>query len=275
MEIAANIHSLPGGRGDILGLRHANVYVVVDGEAALIDAGYEDDHEVESKLEYLREIGVSKLSYIIVTHRHYDHAGGAAKIKMATGARIVAHSQEALAESLASTSVAVDRAVEDGNVLEVGGLELEMIHTPGHAPGHICIYIKKGGVLFSGDHVLGLGTTAIMPQEGSMAQYIDSLRKLLAYDIQLMCPGHGPLIGAPRRKIQELVQHRLEREEQVLRFLKQGLRAVDELVREIYPELDEHLRAMAQGQVTSHLIKLEQEGKVASSGREGQYSLPG
>jgi len=130
-------------------------------------------------------------------------------------------------------------------------------------------------VLFSGDHVLWLGTTVIMPQEGSMAEYIDSLRKLLAYDMQMICPGHGPLIGAPRRKIQELVQHRLEREEQVLRFLKQGLRAVDELVREIYPELDEHLRAMAQGQVTSHLIKLEQEGKVASSGRGGQYSLPG
>ncbi|MFQ5924679.1 MAG: MBL fold metallo-hydrolase, partial [Dehalococcoidia bacterium] len=115
----------------------------------------------------------------------------------------------------------------------------------------------------------GLGTTAMRPPEGDMAQYIDSLRKLLEYDIQLICPGHGPAIGEARRKLDELIQHRLEREEQVIAGLKQGKATVKELVADIYPELDSLLIEAAKGQVLAHLMKLEGEGKVCSLGTGG------
>jgi len=118
-------------------------------------------------------------------------------------------------------------------------------------------------ILFSGDHVLGLGTAAMRPPEGDMAQYIDSLSKLLDYDIQLICPGHGPPITAPRQKLEELIQHRLEREQQVLSRLQAERATVAKLVHDIYPELDSRLYQAAEGQVLAHLIKLEREGKVA------------
>ena len=101
-----------------------------------------------------------------------------------------------------------------------------------------------------------------------MAQYIDSLRKLLEYDIHLICPGHGPPITAPRRKLEELIEHRLERERQVLRTLRAGTASIEELVRQIYPELDSRLHQAAEGQILAHLIKLEQEGKVTPLGSE-------
>ena len=95
-----------------------------------------------------------------------------------------------------------------------------------------------------------------------MAQYIDSLRKLLNWDVDMICPGHGPIIREPRRKLQELIQHRLERERQVLNCLEQGKVTIEEMVQEIYPELDHRLYEMAKGQVQAHLNKLEEEGRL-------------
>ena len=213
----------------------------------------------EKIFEAVKKIDGPRLAYILITHAHPDHIGGASRIKEATKAAIVLHSQDASR----CDGVAGDKVVEDGDTLPLDSISLEVIHTPGHSPGHVCILLKEERILFSGDHVLGLGTTAMRPPEGDMAQYIDSLRKLLDYDIQLICPGHGLPITAPRRKLEELIQHRLEREQQVLSRLQAGRATVAELVQHIYPELDNRLYQAAEGQVLAHLIKLEREEKVA------------
>jgi glyoxylase-like metal-dependent hydrolase (beta-lactamase superfamily II) len=168
----------------------------------------------------------------------------------------------------------VDITVSEGDVLNVAGLALNVIHTPGHSPGHVCFYLREEKALFTGDHVVGAGTTAIGPPKGDMALYIDSLRKLLKYDTELLCPGHGPVVRVPARKIQELIDHRLDREEQVLGLLRDGKETVEELVKEIYPELPERLINAAKGQAKAHLVKLENEGRVASrtEGEEEHYS---
>jgi glyoxylase-like metal-dependent hydrolase (beta-lactamase superfamily II) len=259
LEVVPGVHSIPGGRGPFVGFFAPNVYLVVGKEGALIDAGCGDEALMGSMLDYVREFHGLRLACIVITHAHPDHIGGASRIKEATGADIALHSHNASQYS----RVLADKVVEDGDTLAVDGVALEVIHTPGHSAGHICILLKEEGICFSGDHVLGLGTTAMMPPEGDMAQYIASLRKLLDYDIRLICPGHGSPIAAPRRKLEELIEHRLAREQQVLNGVQAGRETIAELVQHIYPELDSRLYQAAEGQVLAHLIKLEREGKVA------------
>ena len=276
-----------------------NVHLVVDGEeGALIDAGFADEQSIASRLEALRGFGQLKLRYIVITHHHFDHASGAHRLREATGARIIMHRDEApLLQRAASEELpddvdlppearefrervsewrreaaqgGPDETVSDGDTLRVGGLTLRMVHTPGHTAGHLSPFLEEGGVLFAGDNVLGVGTTAIPPPpHGDMAQYVESLRKMQSLEAKLMCCGHGPVVKEPNRKLQELIDHRGEREEQILSLAREGRDTVKALVRAIYPELDKRILGMATGQVISHLAKLERDGRVRTSG-EGE-----
>jgi glyoxylase-like metal-dependent hydrolase (beta-lactamase superfamily II) len=267
MHIAPGIHAIPMGTDRLLGHFAPQVYLVVADEGLLIDSGYSDEGSIRCIIDYVNNFAGHRLAYIAITHAHPDHIGGAARLREKTGAKIILHSNE--------QTGTVDRVVADGDIISLKGIELEVVHTPGHNPGHICLYIRKDRILFSGDHVLGLGTTAIHPPKGDMEQYIDSLRKLLDYDIDLICPGHGPLIREPQRKLHELIEHRKEREDQVIALLRQGDNTVKQLVAQIYPELAGFLYRLAKVQVYAHLIKLEREGKACSQGigEEASYKL--
>ena len=256
MEIAPLVHLLPTSRVIFPGLSGPNVYLIAGQTPVIFDSGLDDADMVASDLKYIKE-HCGSLAHVILSHHHLDHAGGAALIKGLSGASVIAHPLEA-----ARLNNLVDLKAKDGYHVPLDGLELELIHTPGHSSGHLCAYLPQQKVLFSGDHILGLGTTAIVPPKGDMAKYIASLRRLLDYDIKLICPGHGPIIHAAHRKIEELIEHRLERERQVLDLYNQGLKEIDLLVAEIYPELDWHLKPLAIAQLCAHLKKLEQEGLV-------------
>lgn len=270
MEVAPGIHSIPMDTWTFMGLYAPNVYLVLGQKAALIDSGYRDSEAVGNRLEYIKKFAPQKLEYILITHPHPDHIGGCRSIKKSTGARIVLHSS-GVARAKAKYRVVPDIVAEDGDLLDIGGFSLEIIYTPGHSPASVCIYVRESGVLFTGDHILGIGTTVVDAPEGDMTQYIDSLKKLLSYDIRLICPGHGPPIKEAERKIRELIAHREERESQVLSCLKQGRKKVADLVSEIYPELDCRLLELARRQVLAHLRKLVREQKVIACGEE--YAL--
>jgi len=270
MEIAPAIHSIPVDTWTFMGLYAPNVYLVLGERAALIDSGYDDIETVGKRLEYIKEFAPQQLEYILVTHPHPDHIGGCRSIRKSTGAKILLHSSS-VAQAKRGYQITGDILVDGGYVLDIGGLSLEIIHTPGHSPASICVYIRESKILFTGDHILGIGTTVVDAPEGDMTQYIDSLKKLLSYDIRLICPGHGPLIREARRKINELIAHRQERELQVLYCLKRGRKKLVELVAEIYPELDYRLLELAHRQVLAHLRKLVREKKVIASG--GEYAL--
>jgi glyoxylase-like metal-dependent hydrolase (beta-lactamase superfamily II) len=252
-----------------MGLYAPNIFVVVGQEAALIDSGYFDREEAKTGLEYIESLAPLRLAYILVTHPHPDHIGGCRSIREATGAQIVAHHLGV--PRLESYNLAADITVDDGDILDIGGVPLEVIHTPGHTRDSVCFYIRESEVLFTGDLIVGFGTPVIDAPDGDIAQYIDSLRKLLNFRVRLICPGHGPLVREPERKINELIAHRLEREQQVLSCLRQGKRSVPDLIADIYPELDRRLVDLARRQVQAHLDKLVREGKAAISGEE--YNL--
>jgi hypothetical protein len=136
---------------------------------------------------------------------------------------------------------------------------------------HLCLLLEEEGVLFSGDNVVGLGTTAIPPPpQGDMRLYLESLKRMLALDARIVCPGHGPIVHQPAKKIQELIDHRRERDEQVLGLISQGKDSLGEIVRGIYPELDPRLEPAARGQVLSHLYKLRDEGRVSFQEEAGE-----
>jgi glyoxylase-like metal-dependent hydrolase (beta-lactamase superfamily II) len=222
-------------------------------ETAVIDPG----PAIESHIEAI-VAAMPKLATIFITHRHGDHAPAALPLKERTGACIVAPS-----DVLAQT----DRVVEDGDVVE----GLEVIATPGHTAEHVC-YLTADGDLFTGDTILGFGTTAIFPPDGHMGDYFHSLEKLQARSPRRIHPAHGPTREDAVALIDEYIAHRLERERQVLAAVAAGDETLAEMRRRIYPDLDPRLTGAAEIQLTAHLIKLTEEGRVHASG--DRYSLP-
>jgi len=267
MVIVPGVHLIPIATPTfVMGMYPTNVYAIVAGKTALIDAGHTDEEAIGKMLEYIRNLAPPRLEYILLTHPHPDHAGGCSKIKEATGAKIVVHSTGTA--HLEPYGVKADVIVHDGDALDIGGIMLKVIHTPGHTADSVCFYMQERRILFTGDHILGLGTPVISRISGDMAQYIKSLERLLKYPIRLICPGHGPPVREPHRKIKELISHRKEREQQILSSLRYGRKSLTELVAEIYPELDQRLVELAKSQVTAHLKKLVEEDKVSVSGEE-------
>lgn len=264
MEVAPGVHSIPAGSSKFMGMYAPNVFLVAGEEAALIDAGYFDARTTQERLDYLMSRPHLKLAHILITHPHPDHIGGCRAIREATGAEIAIHPSGAA--HLKNYGIAEDRLLADGDMVDIGGIQLQVVHTPGHTSDSLCFYIEESGILFTGDHIVGFGTSVIDTPGGDVRQYIESLKKLLNLQIRLICPGHGPLIREPGRKIRELIEHRLEREQQVLTYLERGSRSVAELVSEIYPELDERLVELARKQIQAHLTKLVQDGRVALAG---------
>lgn len=219
---------------------------------AVIDPG----PAIESHINAIRE-KMPKLRTIFITHRHGDHAPAAAPLKSATGARIVA--PEGVVDQ-------TDEIVRGGETIE----GLEVIATPGHTREHVC-YLTADRDLFTGDTILGEGTTAIFPPDGNMGDYIRSLEKLRARNPRRIFPGHGPTRDDALALIDEYIAHRMQRERQVLDAIRAGARTIPEMRRRIYAELDERLHGAAEVQIYAHLIKLQHEGRVDA--REGAYSL--
>jgi glyoxylase-like metal-dependent hydrolase (beta-lactamase superfamily II) len=278
-----------------------NVFLIRDGhEAAFIDSGFGDDESVNKRHEAIAALDGVKLKYIIITHHHYDHSSGAHRLRELTGAKVVVHqdeedlllnpqletgdmeipedqkeAREQAAKWRAEAAKAVpDIKVEDDAILEVGALRLRCVHAPGHTAGHLCVLLEDDGVLFAGDNVLGVGTAAIgPPPHGDMAEYVRSLKKMQALEAPLLAPGHGPLVREPHRKLQELIDHRQQREDQIVSLLAAGKDNAKDLVKAIYPELDKRLLMMATGQVLSHLHKLQSEGRVTLEGKGAETTV--
>jgi glyoxylase-like metal-dependent hydrolase (beta-lactamase superfamily II) len=181
---------------------------------------------------------------ILMTHDHRDHSEGAAALRERTGA------------PLAATRSGADIALVDG--LAVG--PLTVLATPGHASDHVAFL--AGPVCFSGDLVLGEGSVVILPEPGALVAYLASLERLRGLDLELIAPGHGPLVTDPAAKLDQYRAHRLERERRVLEALADGLRERDELLDRVWSKVPAALRPAAAATLEAHLDKLAAEGRL-------------
>jgi glyoxylase-like metal-dependent hydrolase (beta-lactamase superfamily II) len=234
-----NIRSITAPNPGPFTLDGTRTYLI--DETIVIDPGPDVRSHVDSIVN-----AMPHLTTIFITHRHGDHAPAALPLRDLTGARIIA--PRGVLDD-------VDQIVEGGEVIE----GLEVIPTPGHTAEHVC-YLTADGDLFTGDTILGAGTTAIFPPDGNMRDYLASLRLLRSREPKRIWPAHGPTREDAVALIDEYIAHRLERERQVVDALRAGAKSTAEIREAIYPDLDPRLARAAEIQITAHLEKLKEEG---------------
>lgn len=212
-------------------LEGTNTYLYGSDPCVVIDPGSEDPRHLEAIRAAAAERG--GIGLVLLTHSHGDHTAGA---------------EELGAEA----------------ILPAGGEEhfgLRVLATPGHAEDHVS-FIAAGGVCFSGDLVLGLGSTIVPPGGNSLAAFMDSLALLQEEALDLIAPGHGPWVTDPAAKLAEYVEHRLMRERRLLAALEEGERSRADLLATVWDDIPIELLPMAAMAMEAHLEKLEAEGRL-------------
>jgi glyoxylase-like metal-dependent hydrolase (beta-lactamase superfamily II) len=229
-----------------------NTWLIGGAEPTLVDAGVGAAAHVDA---IAATLGDQPLARVLVTHGHADHASGVPALRARWPALEVGRWVDAPNAS--------GRALADGDLVRAGERELRVIHTPGHAPDHLCFWDATDRALYAGD-MLAIGTTVMIPagRGGNLRQYLASLRRLDALDAAVVFPGHGPVIDTPRDLIRAYLGHRAMREEQILACLRDGVSDVEAIVAKIYGKLDDPVSRAARETVLAHLEKLREDGAI-------------
>lgn len=244
---------------------HTNCYVLGDGDLVVIDPATPHADEQERLLAYLNylESKGHRIREIWLTHHHPDHVGAVAFLQRKKQLPVAAH---AFTARELEGQFPIERFIADNEVLELATphgppLQWQALHTPGHAIGHLCFYEKRTRAMLSGDNVLGVGSVLVAPPQGNMQHYLNSLERLLQFDIGLMFPAHGPPIAAAHRRVREYIDHRLKREESILHALSSPA-DLRQIVERVYTDVSPALWPMAELSVQAHLEKLIAEQQV-------------
>jgi len=224
---------------------------------------YEDE---QARLDEILEMVM--VERILLTHHHNDHVGGALALKKTTGARIAAHPL-----TRDRVDIPIDELLDENDVVDTDAGFWRVLHTPGHATGHLCLFNGGLSTVVAGDMVAGVGTILLDPPEGNLHHYIESLTRLAALNPRRLLPAHGPCIENGVQALEEYIAHRHMRTGQIREALAinpgQPIEAITE---SIYKDLiPEAFLAVAARQVLCHLNWLETENKVVCS--DGTYHL--
>jgi len=256
---------------------HTNCYLIYTSKSLLVlDPGspYEDEQlALAAAIDELLAAGRT-LHGILLTHVHPDHVGGVAALQAHLGAaRVFAH--RFTAEAL--PTIQVDTTLNDEDMLALEGdprILLWVMHTPGHARGHLCLYEERTGTLISGDNIVGLGSVLIDPPEGNMRDYFNSLERVRALpNLSVIFGGHGPAIATPYAKIDEYISHRLDRERKILQAVREGATTPKDIVAVVYTDVSPQAHAMAERAVLAHLEKLTDDGVVSQSSPGAYHAI--
>ena len=235
-----------------------NTYFIGKDDLTLVDPG----PNISEHLDEIIKVGDGKIKRIFVTHTHKDHSPAALPLSKILNVPMYGRLVDG-ESSWEDETFTPDIVLSDKDIIETDEYTIEVIHTPGHASNHLCFLIKETKCLLTGDHIMDGSTVVIGPPDGNMKSYINSLEKLLDFDIDCFAPGHGNYIHEPEKTIQSIIRHRLTREGKTLRKLGEaGVSSLDELTKLVYDDVSEMLHPIAKYSLEAHLLKLIDEKKV-------------
>ena len=244
-------------------------YIIGRGEVAVIDPGPLDNEHIAA-LE--NAVTGEQVTHILITHTHRDHSPAAKPFKKLTGAPTFGygpHGGERVGpkvEEGGDYEFMPDIIVKDGDIIEGNGWTFEAIHTPGHTSNHLCFSLHEERAIFSGDHVMGWSTSVISPPDGNMADYMNSLRKMLTRAEEIYWPTHGPPITNPKLHVEAFISHRNRREAVILECIQEGRNTIPEMVEVMYADVDQRLHHAAGRSVFAHLLHMVETGRVQVEG---------
>lgn len=244
-----------------------NTFIVGRYESFVIDPGPAGSAYVKALAAWMQNQGIEPRG-ILLTHGHPDHAGGTGELSGLLDVDV-----------WASPLMQRDIIPRPGSVMPllsntcfpVDGDILRVVPSPGHSRDHVAFLLEHARLLFAGDTILGRGTSVVAPPEGNMIDYLRTLAHFRTLDPHLIAPGHGPLVEDPQAAVSHYVDHRIEREREILAVLRRGPDTIPNIVRQVYHDLNPALRDLAAASVLAHLEKLMTEGVIVEE--EGLYSV--
>lgn len=260
MQVSKNVRAVQVPDDKPMHPQFTTMYLVGKGQVLTVDSGEDLDRYRWMLRGYLAATEKAEIALAGITHHHADHSANLKWLNELFKAEVLVHPEGVplLEGKLPEKDV---QTLRDGQVLDLGGgVRVDVMHTPGHSVDSLCYYLEDEGVLLTGDTLLGFGTTTIR----DLYDYMRSLERLLALpNLQVICPGHGPLVEDPRERIQEYINHRNQRDREILEALSEGGELTSwDIMMKIYTDIDTRLRRAADGNVQTHLRKLDKEGRL-------------
>ena len=252
---------MPGGNpGPYTGAGN-NTYLISGKIPTLLDAATGESSHLAALAEALAG---EPLGQVLVTHAHQDHVDGCDPIAVRWPDTRFGKMPWPGRDCLQSVDFF---SISDGDLIPAGDGMLRVVHTPGHAPDHVCFLDEAPGTLFSADLVVQ-GSSVVIPNShgGNLTQYLASLRRVLDIAPDRMLPAHGQVIDSPSEVLSTYLEHRLQREAQIIDMVRVGVGQPDALVQLLYPGIRTDLKPMARESVLAHLVKLQEEGRARDDG---------
>ena len=235
-----------------------NTYLLGEREIAVLDPGPVEAPHLESILT----AAGAPIRWVIVTHTHRDHSPLASELARRTGATLIGLPPPQ--DGRQDETFVPQHRPADGECLALGDIELTAIHTPGHASNCVCYFLARERLMITGDHVLEGVSPVILPPDGNMGDYLNSIDKLFAYDFENIAPGHGDLMARGKRVLEALRAHRLAREDKIVRNLAKLREAsLDVLIPVVYDDVPADRHQWARLTLQAHLIKLAQQDRAS------------
>lgn len=262
VELSPLVRRITAGNGSVFTGPGTNTYLVGKEEVTVIDPGPAMQEHID-----VITAAAPNIKQILVTHTHPDHSPGVRLLKEKLD--VPAYGMLTNSSKNQDQTFNPERILDDGEIFQEEEFTIEVVHTPGHASNHLCFILKEEKLIFTGDHIMNGSTVVIGPPDGNMKQYIQSLEKLKEYDIEKIAPGHGELLENPHEVADWIINHRLEREKKVFQALQEATKGTpDTLVEKVYDDVDSSLFPIAKASLLAHLIKLEEDQLIYSSGEE-------